>query len=114
MAYAQKDSSSLCAAVLFVGISAIYRYSGSQWNFWVEGSIRLELGIYLTFPIFRYFNGTHYLQEKYGFEEGVVDSMMDTSFNLGLAFVFPVGLFFLNLILYLIPLPAFIKAKFRE
>ena len=40
--------------------------------------------------------------------------MMDTTFNLGLSFVFPVALFFLNLILYLIPLPAFVKAKFRE
>jgi len=62
----------------------------------------------------RYFNGTYYLQEKYGHEEGAVEAVMSTWFNLGLAFVFPVTLFFLNLILYLIPLPAFIKAKFRE
>lgn len=54
------------------------------------------------------------MQEKYGHEEGAVAAMMDTNFNLGLAFVFPVGLFCMNLILYLIPLPAFVKAKFRE
>jgi hypothetical protein len=64
--------------------------------------------------LYRYFNGTYYLQEKYGHEEGAVEAVMSTWFNLGLAFVFPVTLFFLNLILYLIPLPAFIKAKFRE
>ena len=62
----------------------------------------------------RYINGTHYLQEKYGYEDGDVSAMLDTWFNLGVSFVFPVGLFFLNLVLYLIPLPAFVKAKFRE
>ena len=62
----------------------------------------------------RYINGTHYLQEKYGYEEGDVAAIMDTWFNLGISFVFPLGLFFLNLVLYLIPLPAFVKAKFRE
>ena len=62
----------------------------------------------------RYLHGTHYLQEKYGYDEGEVEAMMSTWFNLGMALVFPVALFFLNLVLYLIPLPAFVKAKFRE
>ena len=62
----------------------------------------------------RFYNGTWYLQEKYGHEDGAVEAIMSTWFNLGLAFVFPLALFFLNLILYLIPLPAFVKAKFRE
>merc|ERR1712110_552323 len=47
----------------------------------------------------RYVNGTYYLQEKYGYEEGAVEAMMSTWFNLGLAFVFPLILFFLNLVL---------------
>ena len=39
---------------------------------------------------------------------------MNTWFNLGFAFAFPIGMFFLNIVLYLIPLPAYVKAKFRE
>merc|ERR1712008_598 len=44
----------------------------------------------------RYVNGTYYLQEKYGYEEGAVEAMMSTWFNLGLAFVFPVIYFSLT------------------
>jgi len=64
--------------------------------------------------IFRYLNGTHFLVEKYGSEPGVLDEFMNQHFNLGLSFAFPLGIFILNLVLYLIPLPAYVKAKFRE
>lgn len=59
-------------------------------------------------------NGTHYLVEKYGYEGEELTSFMDPWFNFGVAFVFPAALFVINLVLYLIPLPAFVKAKFRE
>lgn len=59
-------------------------------------------------------NGTHYLEEKYGLDTDDLDVFMDRWFNFGVSFVFPVALFFINLVLYLIPLPAFVKAKFRE
>ena len=62
----------------------------------------------------RYVNGTHYLGEKYGYQGPELEDFMDRWFNFGISFIFPIGLFIINLILYLIPLPAFVKAKFRE
>ena len=62
----------------------------------------------------RYVNGTHYLQEKYGYQGEELHMFMDTWFNFGVSFVFPTALFLINMVLYLIPLPAFVKAKFRE
>ncbi len=63
----------------------------------------------------RYINGTHFLAEKYGFASGAkLDDFFDVWFNVGVSVVFAVGLFFVNLLLYVIPLPAFVKAKFRE
>ncbi len=62
----------------------------------------------------RYVNGSHYLKEKYGYEGDELAVFMDRWFNFGVCFVFPVGLFIINMILYVIPLPAFVKAKFRE
>jgi ATP-binding cassette subfamily G (WHITE) protein 5 (sterolin 1) len=64
--------------------------------------------------ISRYINGSHYLKEKYGFERDELSLFLDRWFNFGVCFVFPLGLFIINLILYVIPLPAFVKAKFRE
>ena len=63
---------------------------------------------------FRYLDGTHYLEEKYNMKGEDLRHAMDVWFNLGIAYVFPGILLLMNLILYLIPLPAFIKAKFRE
>ena len=68
----------------------------------------------IYYIIFRYINGTHFLQEKYGNQPGQVDEIMDWTFNLSLSFAFPIAIFILNLVLYLIPLPAYVKAKFRE
>ena len=62
----------------------------------------------------RYVNGTHYLQEKYGYQGDELHMFMDRWFNFGVSFVFPSALFLINMVLYLIPLPAFVKAKFRE
>ena len=67
---------------------------------------------------FRYVNGTHYLEEKYGLGGGDLHSFLGGGdggwFNLGVSFVFPAALAAVNLLLYLVPLPAFVKAKFRE
>ena len=72
----------------------------------------------MQLEFFRYLDGDHYLKERYDREYGQgsfeLEDVMDTWFNLGIAFVFPIALFCLNLVLYLIPLPAFVKAKFRE
>ena len=62
----------------------------------------------------RYVNGSHYLKEKYGFDGIELSVFLDRWFNCGVCFVFPVALFIINMILYVIPLPAFVKAKFRE
>ena len=62
----------------------------------------------------RYLNGSHYLTEKYGLEGQDLSLFLDRWFNLGVIFVFPFGLLLLNLVFYLVPLPAFVKAKFRE
>jgi ATP-binding cassette subfamily G (WHITE) protein 5 (sterolin 1) len=34
--------------------------------------------------------------------------------NIGITFAFALGMVVFNLFLYLLPLPAFVKAKFRE
>jgi len=62
----------------------------------------------------RYINGSHYLIEKYGKDEGELDNLLNLWFNFGVAYIFPLGLLVINMVLYLIPLPAFVKAKFRE
>ena len=76
-----------------------------------------------TFPVqdtpsfsCRYANGKAYISERYG-RENNGDSpynMLDMDLNLGISFAFPIGLAIFNSLLYLVPLPAFIKAKFRE
>ncbi len=63
----------------------------------------------------RYVDGTHYLEERYGFSGGQdLEFFLDRWFNFGVCFVFPAALFLVNAVLYLVPLPAFVKAKFRE
>ncbi len=36
-------------------------------------------------------NGTHYLEEKYGFQDDELMFFMDRWFNFGVSFVFPAG-----------------------
>lgn len=65
----------------------------------------------------RYRNGTYYLLERYHFPENGLDlgrHDLDLWFNLALSFAFFGGMLVLNLVLYLVPLPSFIKSKFRD
>ncbi|XP_050735234.1 ATP-binding cassette sub-family G member 5-like [Eriocheir sinensis] len=65
----------------------------------------------------RYRNGTYYLLERYHFPENGLDlgrQDLDLWSNFGLSFAFFGGMLVLNLVLYLVPLPSFIKSKFRD
>lgn len=61
----------------------------------------------------RYFNGTHYLAERYHYGKNMyyVDLVYDR--NLYVCFIFYGGMILVNIITYVIPLPSFIKTKFR-
>ncbi|GFY78813.1 ATP-binding cassette sub-family G member 5 [Trichonephila inaurata madagascariensis] len=62
-----------------------------------------------------YVNGNHYLLQKYHSSSGrIEDSDLQYWLNFGLCFVFVGGMWILNTIIHLIPLPAFIKTKFRN
>lgn len=56
----------------------------------------------------RFSSGDEFLRERYG------DHLTDTHTPLTIALGFSLGLFILNCLLYLVPLPAFVKAKFRQ
>ncbi|XP_067006823.1 ATP-binding cassette sub-family G member 5 [Anabrus simplex] len=60
----------------------------------------------------RYPDGQAFLSERYNREEG--EEMLDFNLNLGITFAFAAGLTLVNCLLYLVPLPSFVKAKFRE
>jgi len=62
----------------------------------------------------RYVNGTHLLVEKYSYPGVTLEHMMDVWTNTAINFAFPGVVMIANMILYLVPLPAFVKAKFRE
>jgi len=62
----------------------------------------------------RYLNGTMYADEKYKYPGVNLDVMLDGWTNTAISFAFPGVVAVLNTILYLVPLPAFVKAKFRE
>uniref|UniRef100_A0A2P2I991 ATP-binding cassette sub-family G member 5-like n=3 Tax=Hirondellea gigas TaxID=1518452 RepID=A0A2P2I991_9CRUS len=65
----------------------------------------------------RYRNGTYYLLERYHFPQTGIDQDrqdIDLWNNMGFSFIFYASMLIANLVLYLIPLPAFIKTKFRE
>ncbi|XP_059096389.1 ATP-binding cassette sub-family G member 5-like isoform X1 [Tigriopus californicus] len=62
----------------------------------------------------RYINGTHYLQETYGLLTVNLDELMNVWHNALISVSFFVGMFALNLVLYVLPIPLFIKLKFRE
>jgi hypothetical protein len=64
----------------------------------------------------RYAEGKAYIIERYGRDnsgDALLD-MLELDVNLAITFAFPIGLVIFNSLLYLVPLPAFIKAKFRE
>lgn len=59
----------------------------------------------------RFASGEDFLRERFGY---TADFMPETTFTLTVALGFSLGLFIVNCIMYLIPLPAAIKAKFRQ
>jgi len=64
----------------------------------------------------RYPDGAAFVSERYGRDspEFHLSDVIDSEFNLSLAFAFPISFAIANCLLYLIPLPAFTKAKFRD
>lgn len=65
----------------------------------------------------RYSNGQEFLVERYSRDKTDIifsDGILDFDMNIGITFAFALGMVVFNLFLYLIPLPAFVKAKFRE
>ncbi|KAJ3642971.1 hypothetical protein Zmor_025715 [Zophobas morio] len=65
----------------------------------------------------RYSSGQEFLIERYSRDKTEVifsDGILDSDMNIGITFAFALGMVIFNLFLYLIPLPAFVKAKFRE
>lgn len=70
----------------------------------------------LSNPYCRYANGQTFLTERYTRESTdlIFNGILDMEFNIGITFAFVVGIIIFNLFLYLLPLPAFMKSKFRE
>lgn len=70
----------------------------------------------LSNPYCRYANGQTFLTERYTREntDVIFNGILDFEFNIGITFAFAVGAIIFNLFLYLLPLPAFTKSKFRE
>ncbi|KAF7267998.1 hypothetical protein GWI33_018841 [Rhynchophorus ferrugineus] len=64
----------------------------------------------------RYANGQNYLSERYTRDssDNIFNGILDFDLNIGITFAFSLGMIIFNMFLYLIPLPAFVKAKFRE
>ncbi|GLH08225.1 Protein white [Gryllus bimaculatus] len=71
-----------------------------------------------TSPSFgcRYANGNAFLIERYGREDAddSLTEFLDFNLNFGITFAFSVGFILFNCLLYVVPLPAAVKAKFRE
>ncbi|KAK9871750.1 hypothetical protein WA026_014204 [Henosepilachna vigintioctopunctata] len=67
-------------------------------------------------PFCRYSNGQAFLTERYSRDptDVIFSGILDSDLNLGICFAFAIGMLVFNLFLYVIPLPAFVKAKFRE
>lgn len=63
----------------------------------------------------RYLNGTHYLQERYQLGNSR-DSNQDLHlyWNFASTFAFVLGISLINIVAYRLPLPAFLKKKFRQ
>ncbi|KAJ8912923.1 hypothetical protein NQ315_017253 [Exocentrus adspersus] len=70
----------------------------------------------LNSPYCRYASGQSYLSERYSRDhtDVIFSGILEEDLNIGLTFAFALGMIVFNLFLYLIPLPAFVKAKFRE
>ena len=62
----------------------------------------------------RYKDGNTYLRERFTKEAENISQVLNIELNLLISFAFSVGLVLFNGLLYLLPLPASVKAKFRE
>jgi len=66
----------------------------------------------------RYPDGWAFMAERFGRESAddsaALAEFLEPDFNMGVSFAFAIGLVIANFLLYLVPLPAFVKAKFRE
>lgn len=62
----------------------------------------------------RYPDGRSYLIERFTREGENISEVLNVDLNLLISLAFAVGLSILNSVLYLLPLPARVKAKFRE
>lgn len=62
----------------------------------------------------RYINGSHYLRERYHVNHAPYDDDLRFWMNYGFTFLFTAVMFVANVILHIVPLPAFIKSKFRD
>lgn len=62
----------------------------------------------------RYPDGKTYLIERFTREGENISEVLNVDLNLLISLAFAVGLIILNSVLYLLPLPAKVKAKFRE
>ena len=63
----------------------------------------------------RFNSGQEYLRERFARDNDVyLQLLTDPNLNLSICLGFSVGLIFLNCVLYLVPLPGFVKAKFRH
>ncbi|XP_066246097.1 ATP-binding cassette sub-family G member 5 [Euwallacea similis] len=69
-----------------------------------------------TNPYCRYASGQSFLSERYARDPGdnIFNGILDSDLNIGITFAFTLGMIVFNMFLYLIPLPSFVKAKFRE
>ena len=62
----------------------------------------------------RYSNGTHYLMERYHVRHAPYDDDLRFWMNFSFSFLFTGVMFVANIILHIVPLPAFVKSKFRD
>ena len=62
----------------------------------------------------RYKDGNAYLRERFTKETDNISQVLNVELNLLISLAFSVGLIIFNSVLYLLPLPATLKAKFRE
>lgn len=64
----------------------------------------------------RYTNGQSFLTERYSRDptDVIFSGILEEDLNIGATYAFALGMIIFNLFLYLIPLPSFVKAKFRD
>uniref|UniRef100_A0A8D8X0G3 ATP-binding cassette sub-family G member 5 n=1 Tax=Cacopsylla melanoneura TaxID=428564 RepID=A0A8D8X0G3_9HEMI len=64
----------------------------------------------------RYTDGASFLAERYGHETGdfSLSDVLDSNFNMTITLSFAFTIMMINCVLYLVPIPYFIKAKFRD